>query len=62
MHRNRQIKTLGPNVLGHAVAHQTRSADKSNVLHVCLWCVVKGASFWKKVLGGAVACAFQVNV
>ncbi len=26
------------------MAHQTRSADKSDVLHVSLWCVVKEVS------------------
>jgi len=33
VHRDRQIKTLGPDFFGHAMAHRSPSANKSDVLH-----------------------------
>ncbi len=42
------------------MAHQSRSADKSDVLHVCLWCVVKGTAILEDRTGrGCRLCIFK---
>jgi hypothetical protein len=58
--RNTKLKQQVTNVLGHAMAHQSRSADKSDVLHVCLWCVVKGTAILEDRAGrGCRLCIFK---